>query len=128
MDLKCAECVLIVCSCEDDSHLRANQFQHLEAIEFRHLDVEEQQVRLRLRNGLDRLEAVCAFGNYLYFRVPREQFPHHAASQFFVVDYDCLHTFVRRRAHWATALSQGNDSLTSNRSLSLFTTTCACFP
>ncbi|MNM28565.1 hypothetical protein D3C81_390810 [compost metagenome] len=105
--------VLVVGRDEDQARLCAYQFRHFEAVQARHLDVEEHQLRLQFRDGLDGLEAVGAFGHDLDIVVARQIFAQHAARQQFIVDdgypHSCLH-----HSSSISPVCAGIDIVTSN--------------
>ena len=60
MDVEGAEGVLVVRRHENHVHLAANEIENFEPIQARHLDIEEDQVRLLLGDGLYGFKSVRA--------------------------------------------------------------------
>ena len=78
--------VLIVSRDENHRDSRIDQLQHLEAVEFRHLYVQKHQIRLLLRDGLDRLETVRAFRRHLHAPVRVQILAQQLPRQRLVID------------------------------------------
>jgi hypothetical protein len=87
MRLEGAQGELVVGGDEDHhGHMTdADRLQHVEAVELGHLDVQEEQIRRRLFDGLDRFPAVRAFGDDLDVLCLREQVAYALARQRLVV-------------------------------------------
>ena len=72
--------VLVVRGDEDDGRparfVALDELEHLESVELRHLDVEEEEIGLRLGDGLHGFEAVRALGEDPDVRVRGEKLAH----------------------------------------------------
>ncbi len=100
MHLKGFHRVLVVSRHEDHRRVLLHQFQDLEPVQLRHLHVEEEEIRLELRDGLDGFETVGAFGNDFDIRVRREVLSHDAAREILVINdngAELLHWFSKIR-------------------------------
>jgi hypothetical protein len=87
MRLERAQGELVVGGDEDHrGHVtHADRPQHVEAVDLGHLDVQKEQVRRRLFDGLDRFPAVRAFGNDLHALCFHQQAAYAPARQRLVV-------------------------------------------
>ena len=85
MDLERLERVVVEGGDEDDRLIASDELEHFEAIELRHLDVEQEQVRLEIRDGLDRLEAVGALGDDLHLVHVSQKFAHDSPRELLIV-------------------------------------------
>src|SRR5262245_41014405 len=65
VDLKRAQRVLIVSSDKNDRRIPPDQLQHLKAVQLRHLNIQKDEIRLQIVDGLNRLKTIGAFGHNL---------------------------------------------------------------
>ncbi len=87
VDLEGAQRIAVERRDEDDGRRRSS-FQHAqdaEAVEAGHLDVQKQQIRTQVIDGLDGLEAIFALGDDLDFLFLGQLLPDPLARQLLVV-------------------------------------------
>jgi hypothetical protein len=115
MDLERFDRVLVIGGDEDDRDLAPEQLQHVKAVQLRHLNVEEDQIRLLLRDRFHRLETVAALCDDVDVRVRCEQLAQQHPRQRFIVNNDHPQWHFRARRHTVARVTTGIRTSTRNR-------------